>query len=334
MFWFTKKIKMRCCFCASQICIPPEVTNCPKCLEPVPDCCKDFPDSQPFFVPMIGWSNVGKTVWLMSVIRRLTELSSTVWREFTPIPGPEITHRLFDEVEKLISTRGLPGATPKEQVPPAHVFVLKNTPLWGNRTFVFRDCPGEAFANLQIAESQLAFLLKAPVTFFMFSVPDLVQENRYASSMEALLRTYTKALREKNVDLLQQRRRFVVVLSKCDAIRGEMPSNLYSYLERDPVVELSQTGRRNDFSEESMVNYLEELGRASDAIREWLESIRQGKQFVNLAKVYNIELRFSAISALGGPAESGRLQQPWTPYRVLDPIFWALELHSRTPPPR
>lgn len=333
MFWFTKKIKMRCCFCASQIWIQREVTNCPKCLEPVPDRCKDFSDSQPFFVPMMGWSNVGKTVWLMSVIRRLRELSSTIWGEFTPIPGYEITQSLFRESEKLISTRELPGGTRMEQVLPAHVIILRNMPLWGNRTFVFRDCPGEAFDNFQIADSQLAFLRQTQVAFCMISVPDLVQKNRDAWSMEEMLQTYINAL-GKNVNLRQQRRRFVVVLSKCDAIRGEMPSNLYSYLERDPVVELSQTGRRNDFSEESMVNYLEELSRASDAIREWLESFRQGKQFVNFAKEYNIELRFSAISALGGPAESGRLQQPWTPYRVLDPIFWALELHSRTPPPR
>jgi energy-converting hydrogenase Eha subunit A len=206
-------------------------------------------------------------------------------------------------------------------------------PLWGNRTFVFRDCPGEAFNNFQIDESQLSFLLQTQTAFCMISLPDLDPPNRESWSMEEILQTYINAL-GKNVNLRQQHRRFVVVLSKSDAIRGKMPRHLSEYLERDPVVELVQTGRRNDFSEEAMIRYLEELGRASDAIREWLEGFPQGKRFVNFAKEYNIDLRFSVISALGGPAESGKLQGPWTPYRVLDPIFWALELHSRTPTAR
>ena len=96
----------------------------------------------------------------------------------------------------------------------------------------------------------------------------------------------------------------------------------------DPVTRLAARGSREEFDEAGMARYMEELDRVSNEIRDWVATRPDGKQFLNLAQAYNMELRFSITSALGCPASGGKLANAWTPYRVLDPLFWALEFHS------
>jgi hypothetical protein len=250
-----------------------------------------------------------------------------VWNDFTPIGAYESTLMRFRECEEFIRTRRVPKSTRAEEIIDPQVTVLHRMPRWGDRTFIMRDCPGEFFKSFTIHDTQVQFLRQTQIAFCMISLGDLWAPAEKAKSMEEILQGYINTL-GKNSDLRQQRRKFVVVFSKCDEMEGKLPPHLFHYLMSDPVTQLAAVRERREFGEVHMAKYMEELARVSDEIQAWVETYPDGKMFLNLGKAFNMDFRFTIVSSLGCPARDSTLEGDWTPYRVLDPLFWALEFHS------
>jgi len=140
--------------------------------------------------------------------------------------------------------------------------------------------------------------------------------------------------------IIQQRRKLVVVLTMSDMLINEMPEQLRNYLTTDDmwdqIFDRANT-TREEINVEFMDRYMDRLERVSNAVREWLRSDLQdigGADFVKNIENNNIEARYTIVSALGHnevslPAELRGSGSKITPKRVLDPFFWILDLERK-----
>jgi hypothetical protein len=138
--------------------------------------------------------------------------------------------------------------------------------------------------------------------------------------------------------------KLVIALTKADRIPN-LPHDLRRYLKDDPLAtevkaesELLAHGvkpgdpafRFDDRAVQSGESYLNRLWEAHGQIAAWLGSTLAGSLLTRRAGAQHIDLRFCLVSATGSDLRSdGHMEAHWRPYRVLDPLFWALELGSR-----
>ena len=241
-----RKKSIECCYCAKMMRIyaDAEMCECGEKQNP-PFYMQDCDVAKPFYIPIVGWSSVGKTIWLMSVTRRMRELSRSVWDRFTPTPANEETMRFSRDVEEWIRGDEMPRATTLG-VHEAYIMLLLNMPYWGSRTFVMRDCGGENFEEFVIPEDQVPFMLNTRTSFFMISIADLKESSN--KSMEQLLQGYVNTLLKYGCDIRRQRRKIVVILSKADVLKSEVPKHLFNYLVNDPfTLDINQNTRSGEY---------------------------------------------------------------------------------------
>lgn len=323
--------QMICPYCLA------DIRNSRRPLERCPraDCKQDFPRSYiekyqqhpPFFVQVFGWTGVGKTVFLAALSLMLRRMANA-WPHYTCTAITDPSQGQLQALEEDFWAKG--------QMPPAtqlgrqdtFMLLLERMPLWGGRTLVIRDCAGEIFDTMQIPVDQAPYLLHVPTTFMCISLPDLA--HTAGRSMDMLLTNYIETLLRHQVNFTTEQRSLVVVLTKADAISG-LPIHFQHYVTTDPLWEAVQTGHRLD--DGAMVEYLETMGRMSDALGEWIQRDAAGRNFVRLAASHHITLRYALISSTGRPISVDTpLVASLTQRRVLDPYFWALELQSRPVP--
>ena len=322
---------IECCYCAKVMRIAPNAVKCECGKQDNPlFYMQDYAIAKPLHIPLVGWSSVGKTVWLLSVTRRLRELSASVWDSFVATPANVRTMEFFREVEAAPG-KVLPRGTQLEDSK-AYIVLLKEMPLWGSRTLVVRDVPGEMFNEFTIPakyEELVRFLKNSRSAIFMFSVADL-KKNAAGHSMEQLLHGYMNTLMKQGVELRKERRKLVIVLTKADLLQKEVPKHLLNYVRTDPIaLAINGPSRKSKMNFAAMSEYVKAMTCMSDEIRDWVATRPDGKSFINEAKSQNIELRFSMVSCLDGQSEGdGAMGTFWEPYRVLDPLFWGLEFHS------
>ena len=280
----------------------------------------------PFFIQVFGWSRVGKTVFLYALTLMLVRMSK-VWPEFSHAAVTDASQEYVQKIHKYLSSGGMPDMTPLGGGE-IYMMLLNNMERWGGRTLVMRDCAGEIFDNLEVPKEQAPFLLNAPTTFMLISLDDL--QDSGGRSMDMLMNNYVNTLMKNDVNFKKERRKIVVVLTKADRIL-DLPPNLRNYLMTDPFwAAVNSPDEVKPMRAEDMEEYMEAMGRVSDATRRWIERQPFGLNFLNLAKSKNIELRFSLISSTGGPVDANnQMSVALAPRRVLDPYFWALDLQSR-----
>ncbi|HEX3046627.1 MAG TPA: GTPase domain-containing protein [Bacillota bacterium] len=324
---FRSKKRIICPHCIGEVRGEKLKNNCDHCGYELPiQYTTDYEEHQPFFVQVCGWSRVGKTVFLSALTLMLVKMSK-IWPKYYCAAATETANQKVREVNEFLVKGTMPGVT---QVTEEDVFVmlLKNMELWGSRTLVIRDCPGEIFDNLQIPVDKAPFLLKAPITFMFISLSDL--PNSGGRTMNMLLENYINTLMRQGIDFNKERRKLVVVFTKADLIE-QLPANLRNYLISDPIWAAVNNPKQVQQKDAiAMQEYLCEMERVSNAIGDWIQLGAPGLNFVRLAESKNIELRFSLISSTGSPLdEQSVMVNTWEPRRVLDPFFWALELQSR-----
>lgn len=322
--------RLICPYCLAEIRGGKNIMRCPRCKHDLPvQYVHDYEQVPPFFAQVFGWSRVGKTVFLSALTLMLMKMAS-VWPKYACSPATDASQRKVQEINEFLANGKMPPLT---QLGPQELYImlLKGMERWGGRTLVTRDCAGEIFDTMQVPVDQAPFLLNAPTTFMLISLPDLPKSG--GRSMDMLMNNYINTLMHNGVDLERERRKLVVVLTKADLIPN-LPPNLRQYLVSDPLwAAASAPGRVREMDVMAMQEYLEIMGRVSDAIENWLQSDASGLNFVRLGKGRNIELRFSLVSSTGAAVgEDGSMPQTLEPRRVLDPYFWALELQSRTWP--
>jgi len=323
-----KMQQLICPYCLAEIRSWNKVDLCPKCKADLPvQYADDFAGHPPFFAQVFGWSQVGKTVFLSALTLVLVKMAK-VWPRYTYGAATNASQRKVQEINEYLAKGKMPELTqlgPQE----AYIMILWDMERWGSRALVTRDCAGEIFDTLQVPVDQAPYLLNAPTTFMLISLPDLPTSG--GRSMEMLMNNYINTLMKNGINFKKERRKLVVVFTKADIIQ-DLPANLRNYLVSDPLwAAVNATGDVKQMDATAMQEYMEIMGRVSDAIRDWIQRDASGKNFVRLAENKNIAMRFSLISSTGAPvSEDGSMPVALAPHRVLDPYFWALELQSRT----
>lgn len=324
MFGFTNRLI--CPYCLVELRGGKNLSRCPNCARELPvQYLHEYKDHSPFFTQVFGYTQSGKTVFLYALTLMLTKMSK-VWPKFASAGATTATVQKVREINQYLSNGEMPPAT---QLGPQEVYImiLRNMERWGGRTLVTRDCAGEYFDTLDVPIAQVPYLVNAPTTFMMVSLPDM--DDFGGRTMDMLMNNYINTLMRNGVDFRRSRRKLVVVLTKADKIE-RLPAHLRNYLVNDPLwAAVSSNNPAQPLDASGMQDYVDTMARVSDSIRDWLRQRADGSAFVQLAESKNIDTRFSLVSSTGADVGSdGNLGGHLEPRRVLDPYFWALELQS------
>lgn len=323
-----------CPYCATLL----EITNthlnatCPNCRREIPTAyIRNFEDANPFFFQVFGWTAHGKSVYLNSLRIALSEMDN-VWSGYTYLP----VNSYAQEDEQRIQNYSRFGVLAQATVPgfsEPSIVLLNDMPRWYSRTLVTMDYAGELFSHLDINLEYLPYLLKAPVTFFFICIPRLKDNKEYGYShrIDWLLNGYITTLFSNGIDFRQSHNRSIVVIFTLGDVLSQVPDPIRNYLATDPIWNNTKSGEAtpNDMSQ-----YLQQMAEVSQQIESWMihdrENIPGGANFVNLTRKYGIEARYSVVSALGREyGYDGNQSIEITPMRVLDPLFWGLELERQ-----
>lgn len=330
---FSTSKRIICPYCLSEIPIGPNTSHCMSdgCRRELPLLyTQRYEQVPPFFVQVMGWSQVGKTVFLQALTLMLQRVTK-IWPECVATPDSEPTYKFLQAVRGYVEGGPLPPPTPLG-LQEAYIMLLPNMPRWGGRTVVVRDCAGEIFDKLTIPVEQAPYLLHVPTTFFVVSIPDLRRDEKRSKRLDDLLTSYINTMiRYKRADFGESKRSVVLIFSKADEMLQELPAKLVGYLEEDEILEaVASRGPVAGMGNAAMADYMARMGEINEDIKDWIVDDVAGLRLLRRAEEYNIELRFSLISSLGSkPDESNRLAGDWQPRRVLDPYFWALDFQSR-----
>jgi|GEM_PF-2165684 len=335
--------KMLCCYCLKKI--DRSASQCEWCKKENPhQYAKHYDTARPFYMPLIGWTDVGKTIWMYSLTRRLKELAGRVSENFTSIPANEKA-MMFDRRVKAAAVERVPEPTQMNELIP-YVIVLQKLPSFADRTLVMRDVSGEHFKDFTFDPPEIDALKTASACFLMLSLPDLIKKEKQIEgfAMDQLLMSYVHTLGTKfGVDTRKSKRSLVVILSKADALAARsstkdrggasddyvLPEHLQDYLENDPMATAVDSGRSLRWTAVEFVDYVEKMQAVSDQIRNWVRVLPDGANFINFANSQNIDLKFSLVSCLSSESDDASpMGQIWEPRRVIDPLLWGLVLHG------
>jgi hypothetical protein len=337
MFWENKELV--CPYCLQKNKFRKELAKCqnPNCRQELPiNYDHSYFEAPPSFAQIIGYSQVGKSVYFQTLTLMLTYLSK-VWEQikFAPSAETEPTQHYMDEADQIKLTGKLPKPT-QLGLQDAYIIKLHKMERWGSRTLILRDVAGEHCQNFVFPVDRLPYLTSIPTALMMFSIHDMAAT---ATAMPKLINGYIKTLLQNKVRLEKEPHTLIVVLSKADMLLSRLPANLRKYLEDDPftcLIDSSATGPNQipyipKMDAKELQNYIDKMDRASTEIRSWLKYANDGAiTLFNQAEANNISLKFTIISSTGtDPGVDRTLPVSVRPTRVLDPFFWIMETQSR-----
>jgi hypothetical protein len=317
-----------------------------------PSCKTNFPplyyqthkECPPFFLQMTGWSQVGKSAFLLSLTYVLQQMNPYWGTDFVIMPETDPTMKYFQQASDVRLTGKVPTPT-QLRIQDAFIIQMKNMPRWGNRTLVTRDVAGEAFeGQMELPLEYMPYLLHVPTTLMLTSPIDMIplkdgdnsaeKQKRLQPEIQHLMTKFINTLAKAGHDFRKVPRRVIVIISKADKLSKESagPIQLYpdliSYLQAG---ELSPNNPKKELANtQKMDVYMNTLTAIGERTREYvMDCIPGGRQLVAQAKDYNISLDFCLVSSLGsdvGP--NGVLEYNLNPMRVLDPLLLALDQQS------
>ena len=288
-------------------------------------------ESPPVFVQVFGLPGSGKTTFL-DMLGLLIHDMDHVWQESGYYSRP-LTQQTVEHTTTLLINRSqgvLAGSTPRRALNQTEVLIfdLRNLPHWGSRTLVIMDHAGEQFAQLNLDLADIPFLQHTPITILLLSLNDLTSAGK---RVDDLVNSYLSTLKMYNVPLTRQRRQLIIAFSKADLL-ANLPPELSNYLSSDNS-HLSLINRRGNLqvSEGQLESYLQRMQQISGSIRNWVETLPNGRNMLNMLTDAGVETRFTLISSTGSPLAftPGGSDLAPRPRRVLDPFFWVLEYYRR-----
>lgn len=314
-----------CPFCMTLTTSDAEIDKCPQCNLDMPPLYKHAAYKEtplpPFFLQVGGYSQAGKSVWLSALTLMIMRMAR-LWPGFFHQAATQETLNFIKDVNQFVSSGILPQPTPLGEQQ-AYLMILNQMASWSGRSLVVRDCSGESFTPMGFTVANMPYFLHVPTTMLFFSLNDM--ENN-GDTMDRLLANYIHTLLSNKIKLKHTRRNIVVVLSKADTLVG-LPNNLRDYLANDPLwTDLSSPGIPKPLDVERMDHYMKILANVSEAVANWLmyrDASAAG--FIAMANANNIQLRFTLVSSLGAPPNAQGAIETFSPRRVLDPFFWAME---------
>jgi hypothetical protein len=281
----------------------------------------EFEQAPPCFAQILGYTRVGKTVFLQTLTLCLDNISLSWPGYFTASLTPPT-----DIFTLNIQNYRQKGVMPKPTdmgVQEAYIMHLFGMRRWGNRTLVMRDVAGEHINRFQFPIEQLPYLKYVPTALIMFESRDLFQPDN--PNFRQLMDRYIETLSSHDSNYKKQRRNVIVVLSKSDEFLDEFSEPVKNYLisSGDPCHRKSLP-----LDDKSMAQYIAGMKTISQEIAQLVNNHASGRQMVAMAKRNGIDIVFSAISATGGAVVDGQTESQVLPRRALDPFFWVLELQS------
>lgn len=323
--WFKRKIT--CPYCLGSTPLDRDGLVCVFCGQQLPiQYARGYDEQPPTFVQALGWTGVGKTVFLQAMRFMLMRMGR-VWPDYSYAALNNVSQQQIVDITTHLGRGEMPAPTQSGEQEVC-LLALRNMVRWGGRTLVTRDCPGEIFDTMTISQRQAPYLFSTPTVFMLIAAPgEESAEGRH--SCDQLLNNYINSLVARGVDLRRDPRTVIVVITKADQVTT-LPKELRRYLVADPIwAAVSGKGIVLDLDEQAMGEYVAYMDYMSRQIYVWLQSDVAGRNMLRLADRHGIDLRFALISSTGEAATKGALSIPClAPRRVLDPYFWALELQE------
>jgi hypothetical protein len=304
-----------------------DVIMCPNCKTNLPiEYVRRSDQITPCFVQMVGWSSHGKSVYLQTLTSMIMRLS-VFWRNtyiYSPQTNPTLTYTR--QVKEYLRTGVMPDATHMD-IQEAYIMQLLGMERWGNRTIVVRDVAGESFNNLEYSVKYTPYLIHVPTVIMFFSPFDLKESN---FSVDELMNGYIQTFFTNDNSIQKKKRTAIITISKADLLLNELPSSISDYLISDPFSGVIQPGDVNENPAHVDINqYMQRMYQISEEIKNWIDQTTSGHNLLMLAYENNIQLKFSIVSSTGSPVPDDRkLKIGIRPLRVLDPLFWTLDLQS------
>jgi hypothetical protein len=280
-------------------------------------------------IPVIGFSQTGKTVFVDSIACTLFDLSDKqFWKDLNITPIDSDTE-LWIEGEILPSrARGVgPQGTDKE-ASFKRVLLAKGIPLWKDRIFCLRDVAGEHFQTFTFAPEVQEFCIQSKCAIFIVDVNDVL--NNPTRRFDTLFDKYVRTIVESGTPLAG--RKIVIVLSKADLYRDRLPESLRTYLDNDPLYRLPKSPQSQYYINLSDPGALSHHAKVTlpyidSQLAAWVDSLENGgPQLNSKAKSEGVEIRYTFVSGWGSKPDLGGDVKP---LRMLDPLTWLLEFHSR-----
>jgi len=319
-----------CPFCLTDNRYSKQLENCLKCGTALPfQYRSNYKEALPFYVQLIGWTRVGKTVYLQTLALMLKKMERFWGNDYVCSPLTESTLAFMENVKTYEVDGEMPFPT-QVKLHDAFIMLLQGMERWGGRTLVTRDVAGENFTStMQFPIEYMPYLVHVPVSIMMISLSDLKAEKKQV--VDNLINSYVDTLVRHRPNYKSSGLKVIVALSKADKLKSELPDELKTYLESDPF---NIRINRNQFVDDEFMNeYMEKLYKASAKIKEWFAETQPGGQmFINKAKRENLSLEFTLVSSTGtDPGADTKMLVDLNPLRVLDPYFLALDYYSTSP---
>jgi hypothetical protein len=326
-FSFLQGNSVICPFCLTENRFSSKIDNCLKCKLELPvQYVNNYNHALPFFVQLVGWTRVGKTVYLQSLTLMLKRMERFWGNDYVISPLTESTR----EFMKNVKTYEVDGAMPiptQVKLHDAYVMLLQGMERWGGRTLVTRDVAGENFFNLQFPLEYMPYLVHVPTTLMMISLPDLYKEKKL--SVDDLMNSFVDTLARNRRNYRSENLKVIIVLSKADKFKNDLPIDLREYLESDPFNIRSNNNKFVDWN--FMNDYMNKLYKTSGKLKDWFTSQPGGQMLVNKAAREGLSLEFTLVSSTGAdPGQDAKMLVDINPLRVLDPYFLALDFYSKS----
>lgn len=317
---------IRCPFCLLENPYQPESRDCSSCGRESPVAyIKEFSETKPLWVHTVGFTGHGKSVYL-SLLLSYIEKMSYLWSNAYYRPLNDDALGNIQANRNRINNGIMPEKTNVADFPIPVLMQLKNMKRWKDRCLIMHDLAGENYGTIQKTSEAGKFISFASTSLFMISLEEIVRVNSHKVS--DLFDIYLSALERMNSEVVG--RNIVVVYTKADILTN-LPDRVSQYLQDDHLWSGLLSLKRQDFSESHMEEYIQYMNYISNQLREYtIDKIDGGLQLIHAAEGKGITLRFCVTSALGSPTDShNTMIVPISPKRVLDPLFWIMELDQR-----
>ncbi len=201
-----------------------------------------------------------------------------------------------------------------------------------HRALSLHDTPGGDSQLLRLPIERLMLLQRSRRCFMFFDLSEI--EEHGSEHMSLLLDSYTETLVEcpRSADL-HGRLELIVVFTRAEHAHS-LPPVVRNYLLKDPLwtflaPHATHRAGQVSFDDRRLSEYLRGMAITHQHLATWLTGLDGGANFMRLARDYGVRVRLTLVSATGADPLEATVIGGWQPHRVLDPLFWALDLETQ-----
>jgi hypothetical protein len=287
---------------------------------------------------VVAGPGAGKSSFVWALVYTLRKLS-WVWPHYLCWSQDEATEGQILRLHGVMQERGLPMSGDEEVAGGGRSYrlLLKRMARWGERPLVLMDDRALQLGEAETADEAREINWGAPI-LWLLNLVDL--DSNDAALIDLQLDRLVRARLRSARSYEGEPMKLIVALNKADRL-PYLPDSLRRYLKADPLAavidaerNLTDTGVRPGepalhFDDEAVALYLRTLRWVHEETAAWLMQTLAGRLLVRRAAERQLQVRFCVLSSTGSDLRSGgRLAIPWSPRRVLDPLFWALDLED------